>query len=97
MSGTDAVVENVDNGKSLRYGLLVPAMVERYGFYEGRGTTYRLEPSDVVAVFDFLKQKKGKGEEGKRGGESLSFLLPELPVAAFFSYNTGDGAPFIRV
>jgi hypothetical protein len=78
ISGTDAVVANLDNGKSLRYGLLVPAIVEHYGFYEGRGTTYRLEPSDVVAVFDFLKpMEKGKGEEGMaRQRRSCFFLLP---------------------
>src|SRR5262245_9121033 len=35
-SGTDVTVENLDTGKKLWYGLLVPYMVERYGFYEGR-------------------------------------------------------------
>jgi hypothetical protein len=50
----DVQLENLDNGKKLAYSLLVPHMIERYGFYEGRGTPYRVEPKDVIAVFPFL-------------------------------------------
>jgi hypothetical protein len=56
-SGANVKVTNLDNGKELWYGLLVPYMVERYGFYEGHGTKYRVEPRAVVDVFDFLKKK----------------------------------------
>lgn len=34
-------------------------MIEPYGFYEGQGTPYRVEPRAAVEVLDFLK-KKGK-------------------------------------
>jgi hypothetical protein len=34
-------------------------MVERYGFYEGKGTSYRVDPRAVLEVFDFLKPAKG--------------------------------------
>ncbi|HYT94095.1 MAG TPA: hypothetical protein VEL76_35595, partial [Gemmataceae bacterium] len=57
-SGSVATVTNLDTGKMLTYGLLVPYMVERYGFYEGRGTPYRLEPRTALEVLDFLKAKK---------------------------------------
>jgi hypothetical protein len=57
-SGSNATVTNLDNGKKVRYGLLVPYMIERYGFYEGKGTPYRLEPRLVLEVFDFLMAKK---------------------------------------
>jgi hypothetical protein len=57
-SGSNALVVNLDNSKQVRYGLLVPYMMERYGFYEGKGTPYRLEPSVVLEVFDFLPAKK---------------------------------------
>lgn len=57
-SGSNVEVVNLDNGKKMWYGLLVPFMVERYGFYEGKGTRYRLEPRDVIAVFDFLQPAK---------------------------------------
>src|SRR5262245_45029782 len=39
----DATVWNLDNGKQLTYSLLLPHMIERYGFYEGQGTPYRVE------------------------------------------------------
>ncbi len=56
-SGSNATVTNIETGKKMRYGLLVPYMVERYGFYEGKGTSYRLEPRTVVTVLGFLKKK----------------------------------------
>ena len=52
--------EVLDNAKSIRYGLLVPFMVERYGFYEGKGTPYRVEPRQVIEVFDFVQKKPDK-------------------------------------
>jgi hypothetical protein len=59
---SNAIVTNVESGAKLRYGLLVPDMIERYGFYEGRGTTYRVEPRQVLEVFDFLKGGKKNKE-----------------------------------
>jgi len=56
-SGSDATVYNLTNGKKLEFGLLVPYMIERYGFYEGLETSYRVDPRKVVDVFDFLKKK----------------------------------------
>jgi hypothetical protein len=53
-TSADVVVRNVSNGKEIRYSLLVPFMVERYGFYEGRGTPYRVDPGKLLEVFDFL-------------------------------------------
>ena len=58
-SGSNVVVKNLSSGKEVGYGLLVPFMVEHYGFYEGHGTPYRLEPARVLEVFDFI-QAKGK-------------------------------------
>jgi hypothetical protein len=52
-----ATIENLDTGKKLKYSLLVPMMVERYGFYEGKGTPYRVDPREIIAVFDFLKKE----------------------------------------
>jgi hypothetical protein len=48
-------VNNVDNGQKLEYSGLLPRMIERYGFYEGKGTSYRVEPKQLIEVFDFLK------------------------------------------
>jgi hypothetical protein len=59
-SGSNVTVHNLSNGKKVEYGLLVPYMVERYGFYEGKGTSYRLDPRKVAEVFDFLKDVQKK-------------------------------------
>ncbi|MCI0378032.1 MAG: hypothetical protein L0215_10520 [Gemmataceae bacterium] len=55
---SDYIVVNLASGKYVEYAELVPAMIERYGFYEGKGTPYRVEPAAIVDVFDFLKTKK---------------------------------------
>lgn len=57
-TNSDVFVKNVDNGKALAFSPLVPLMVERYGFYEGHGTSYRVDPKDVVDVLTFLNVKK---------------------------------------
>ena len=57
-TNSEATVSNLDNGKELKYSLLIPHMIERYGFYEGKGTTYRLEPGKILEILDFLKKKR---------------------------------------
>ena len=46
----DITVENLDTGSKLTYSLLVPAMIERYGFYEGQGTPYRVSPESICEL-----------------------------------------------
>lgn len=48
--GRNATVKNLRTGKSLAYALLVPRMIERYGFYEGHGTPYRVAPADAIEL-----------------------------------------------
>jgi hypothetical protein len=55
-TNTVAVLTNLDTAAKLEYSRLVPHMIERYGFYEGHGTPYRVEPRAILAVFDFLKK-----------------------------------------
>lgn len=57
-TNAEATVENLDSGHKLEYSLLAPQMIERYGFYEGKGTPYRVDPERVVEVFDFLSENK---------------------------------------
>lgn len=54
----DAVIENLDNGTKLGFSLLVPLLIERYGFYEGKGTPYRVDPAEVLALLPFLKKNQ---------------------------------------
>jgi hypothetical protein len=49
-------VQNLDKNLKLEYSLLLPDLIERYGFYEGKGTPYRIEPRKIVEFFDFLKR-----------------------------------------
>jgi len=48
---TDVTVINTHTGYGLSYSLLVPMMIERYGFYEGKGTNYRVAPKMIVDLF----------------------------------------------
>ncbi len=56
-ANAEAIVRNLDTGQEVRYSLLVPLMVERYGFYEGEGTPYRVDPRKLLEVLDFLGEK----------------------------------------
>lgn len=50
-TNTDVTIWNLKNGASISYSLLVPHMIHRYGFYEGHGTSYRVDPAQVVKFF----------------------------------------------
>lgn len=47
----DFEVVNARTGKGLKFSELLPDMIERYGFYEGKEVAYRLEPKDIAEVF----------------------------------------------
>jgi hypothetical protein len=51
------IIDNLDSDQRLEFSLLMPDLIERYGFYEGKGTPYRLEPRKIVEFLDFLKTK----------------------------------------
>ena len=51
------IVRNLDSGKEIRYSLLVPDMVERYGFYEVRGLSTGWIPRKLLGVLDFVPDK----------------------------------------
>ena len=59
-TNADVILENLDNGEAIKYSPLVPLMVERYGFYEGKGTQYRVEPKEIVKVLSFLNPVRTK-------------------------------------
>ena len=55
-TSADVTIRNLRKGTTLTYSLLVPQMIERYGFYEGQGTKYRVEPRKIVEVFELMKR-----------------------------------------
>lgn len=52
----DITITNLDTGAELSCSGLLPDMIQRYGFYEGKRSNYRLDPNDIIVVFDFLKK-----------------------------------------
>jgi hypothetical protein len=55
------VVANLDSGQKISYSVLSPFMIERYGFYEGKDSIYRLDPKAIAQVFDFIPPASGTG------------------------------------
>ncbi len=55
VGGSVVYIKNVTTGKELSTADLMPKMIEKYGFYEGIGTKYRLSPETIVGVFDYLE------------------------------------------
>lgn len=52
----DITIVNPVNGNKITYSTLLGPMIERYGFYEGKGTPYRVSPEGIIETFDFLKE-----------------------------------------
>jgi hypothetical protein len=44
----DHLVVNLETGAGVNYSGLLPEMIHRYGFYEGKDTIYRLDPLDIA-------------------------------------------------
>lgn len=53
-TNTDHTITCLTDGSQITYSGLLPPMIYRYGFYEGRGTGYRLEPKRVAEVAGFV-------------------------------------------
>jgi hypothetical protein len=49
---TNITVRNLESGRELSYTDLHIHLIATHGFYEGRGTPFRLEPADLVAVLE---------------------------------------------
>jgi hypothetical protein len=82
-TSVDVTVTNLDNGKELKYSGLVPLMIERYGFYEGKGTPYRVEPRDVIEVFDFLKSGTAATDEPEN---HIAIVITACVALALFAF-----------
>ena len=50
---THVVLTDTKTGESLVWSDLALHLIEEHGFYEGRGSPYRLEPRTIERVFDF--------------------------------------------
>ncbi len=64
-ASADMEITNLDTGSSLRASMLMGHMIERYGFYEGHGTPYRVDPEKIIEVFDYLKQNQHNDQKSQ--------------------------------
>ena len=55
---TNTTVKNLKTGKEVTYTDLHIHMIGSHGFYEGRGSPFRLNPEDLVAVLEVKKTDK---------------------------------------
>ncbi len=54
---TNTTVRNLKKGREITYTDLNIHMIMAHGFYEGRGSGFRLEPSDLVEVLEVEGEK----------------------------------------
>lgn len=55
-AGTDYTITNLENGAIIQFSDMHMHLIHKYGFYEGLGTEYRLDPKQILDVLDFLKK-----------------------------------------
>jgi hypothetical protein len=53
---SNIVIENLTSKSSIDFSPLLIPMIERYGFYEGLDSPYRLDPKKILEVLTFLKK-----------------------------------------
>jgi hypothetical protein len=49
---THVKLEKVETGETLLWSDLAVHLIDKHGFYQGRGSPYRLEPSDVKRILE---------------------------------------------
>ncbi|NUP27290.1 MAG: hypothetical protein HOQ44_11470 [Nocardia sp.] len=67
----DSHATNTTTGASVNISELGSHMIERYGFYQGLGTSYRSAPEDIISTFGHLLDRGG-------GPERLQQVLTEV-------------------
>jgi hypothetical protein len=55
---TNTTVRNLESGRTVTYTDLNLHMIELHGFYQGRGSGFRLDPRDLVAVLEVAPEKE---------------------------------------
>lgn len=53
-TNTDETITCLEDGSSISYSGLLPFMIHRYGFYEGKSVGYRLDPTKLAEVAGFI-------------------------------------------
>lgn len=53
-SSTDFSLTNILTGDRIAFSGLLPGMIRKYGFYEGKGTSYRLDPTNIAKTAELI-------------------------------------------
>jgi hypothetical protein len=55
---TNVTVRNLERNREITYTDMHIHMIGEHGFYEGRGSVYRLEVKDIIAVLEIMPQEE---------------------------------------
>lgn len=48
-------INHLTTDAKLAFAEMTPELIQRYGFYEGKGTPWRVPPEAIIEVFDYLR------------------------------------------
>lgn len=57
-----AIVRNLKKGKEITYTDLGTHMITAHGFYQGKGSIYRLDPEDIVDVLEIARGEQKENQ-----------------------------------
>lgn len=85
----DFTIENEEQDRIITFSQLLPHLISKHNFFEGKGTRYRLEPLEAVIVLEIPSSAYSKEEiEDKLYRELLSDLKSEYPAAFRHALST---------
>lgn len=50
-ASTEYTITNIQTGERIHFSKLLLDMIEKYGFYEGKESPYRLAPQNIIHMF----------------------------------------------
>ncbi len=53
-TASDHTIINLETGAMIGFSGLLPELIHRYGFYEGKGTPYRIDPKKIAEIAGFI-------------------------------------------
>jgi hypothetical protein len=57
-SNTDYVVTNTETGESIEFPGLIEHLIRAHHFYEGKGTSYRLDPAEAARILEIKPDER---------------------------------------
>lgn len=79
-------IKNTESGKSISFSGLIPHLVTEHRFFEGKGTSYRLDPLEAILVLDIHTPKISSKEIEERIYEETLQNLQHPSTSPQFEY-----------